>query len=196
MSIKDFAGKVQWVVSRMLSTIGIDLYQRTDDRRVLENIIFPYINQNDEFHKILFVGCAWYTKGYKKRVSKKDYWTIEIVPENQKFGAFQHIVDSIENVGLYFKEGELDLIICNGVFGWGLDARESVENAFKGCHDLLRSGGVFILGWNDIPERRPFPLEECESLKLFKPYSFPPLSAPQYVTESENRHIFNFYIKN
>ncbi len=36
----------------------------TDDRRVLETIIFPYFCQRNEFYKILFVGCEWFTVGY------------------------------------------------------------------------------------------------------------------------------------
>jgi hypothetical protein len=54
---------------------------------------------------------------------------------------------------------------------------------------------MFILGWNDIPERIPFPLEECQSLKQFTPYIFPPLLASQYLTASPRRLTFNFYTK-
>ena len=167
----------------------------TDDRRVLETIIFPYFCQRNEFYKILFVGCEWFTVGYNEIFKNKAYWTLEIKPRRSKYGAKKHIIDSVENLNLHFNENELDLIICNGVFGWGLNAKANVERAFQGCFECLREGGVLVLGWNDRPRRCPFPLEECQSLKLFNHYVFPPLSTSQYLTADKNRHTYNFYVK-
>lgn len=195
MGINDIAGKLRWKFCEIISFLGINMYERTDDRRVLENYILPYFIQRNEYSKILFIGCAWYTRGYNKLFKNKEYWTIEVDPKKGKYGAAKHITDGLENVRKYFKEGEIDLIICNGVFGWGLDDIENVEKAFQGCFDCLRNDGVFILGWNDIPERRPFSLKNCQSLKLFEPYIFPPLSVSEHLTETHNKHIFNFYIK-
>lgn len=182
-------------LKRLLLFCGIDFYVHTDDRRVLQAIIFPYFVQHDDFARILFVGCQWYTRGYNKVFKNKTYWTLEIDPSQRKYGAKRHITDSLKNVGRHFRQGELDLIICTGVFGWGLDAKPDVETAFQGCFESLRDGGIFVLGWNDVPEHRPFPIEECQTLKLFAPYVFPPLSTSQYLTDTANRHIYNFYVK-
>jgi SAM-dependent methyltransferase len=97
----------------------------------------------------------------------------------------------------HLPENYLDLIICNGVFGWGLNDKEEVEKAFLGCHQCLRQGGVLVIGWNDTPEKKPFPLENCESLSKFSPYVFPPLSTSQYqnFAEDTDKHVYNFYIK-
>ena len=46
------------------STCGIESYLTTEDRWVLEQVIFPYFIQQDEYKNILFVVCHWYTKGY------------------------------------------------------------------------------------------------------------------------------------
>ena len=101
----------------------------------------------------------------------------------------------VTDVADHFDAGSLDVILCNGVFGWGLDAREDVERAFAGCHRCLRPGGLFVLGWNDTPETRPFPLDECEALKRFEPYVFPPLGASHVPTETELRHTYDFFVK-
>jgi SAM-dependent methyltransferase len=114
-------------------------------------------------------------------------------PGKSRWGAERHITDSLVGIGSYFRDGTLDAIVCNGVFGWGLDQKSEVEAAFRGCHACLRAGGVFVLGWNDIPARRPFALNESESLRLFMPYRFPPLAADCHRTGTRNRHTYNFY---
>ena len=182
-------------LKRFLLFCGFDFYVHTDDRRVLQDIIFPYFAQHDDFSKILFVGCQWYTRGYNKVFKTKTFWTLEIDPSQSKYGSKRHIVDSLANIRRHFGENELDLIFCTGVFGSGMDVKAEVEDAFQGCFESLREGGVFVFGWNDVPKHRPFPLEECESLKLFTPYVFPPLSSSHYLTDTSNRHIYDFYTK-
>lgn len=166
-----------------------------DDRRVLKNGIFPYLVQNEAYQKILFVGCKVYTRGYNEIFQEKDYVTLDIDPRQRRHGAKQHITDSLENLDQHFHENELDVIICNGVFGWGLNEKSAVETAIEKCHVCLRKDGILLLGWNDIPKRRPFPLEEVDNLKLFDEFTFPPFSAPRYATKTHNRHIYNFYTK-
>lgn len=180
---------------KLLMACGIELYIKTEDRKILEQTIFPYFVQRSDVSEILFVGCHWYTKGYNKLFEGKNYRTLDVDPKQAKFGAKSHIPGSMEDICQYFKPGELDVIICNGVFGWGLDARENVDKAFLGCYDCLREGGLLVLGWNDVPGHKPFPLEECESLKRFSPFIFPALSTSRYLTEGADRHIYNFYVK-
>ena len=187
--------KVKSLVRFILMNLGINLRKNKSDRKVLENIIFPELVSAQELYRILFVGSQWYTKYYNKIFRDKDYYTIDINPKNKIYGSKKHIIDSLENIFQYFKEEELDLIICNGVWGWGLNDKALTEKAFTECFKCLRKGGIFLLGWDDIPEHRPFPLDECKSLKLFQPLVFKPLSASQYPTATPYRHTYNFYIK-
>jgi thymidylate kinase len=176
--------------------LGVESHLKNEDRRVLEQIIFPYFLREDSYDDILFVGCHWYTKGYNGCFEKKkNYWTIEIEPSRKKYGAKQHIVDGLQNLNKHFKPGTLDLILCDGVFGWGLDAKTDVERAFRACCDCLREGGVLVVGWDDIEERRPFLLQECQGLRALKPFFFPPLGAIEYLTDTPYRHTFTFYVK-
>ena len=178
------------------SMFGVESYLKNEDRRVLEQIIFPYFLSEDTYERVLFVGCHWYTKGYNERFEKtKNYWTIEIAPSRKRYGTKQHIVDGLQHLSKYFEPGALDLILCNGVFGWGLDGKADVEQAFLACRYCLRKGGVLVLGWDDIEERRPFPLEECQSLRALKRFVFPPLGTAEYRTDTPYRHTYTFYIK-
>lgn len=193
-AIRGLARKMRHYGMQGLLACGVDFYIRSDDRRVLETVILPFFAKGSEWRRVLFVGCEWYTRGYRKMFAGKDYWTLEIDPKLARYGALRHITDSVENVGGHFSEGELDVILCNGVFGWGLDAPEAVDRAFRGAYDCLRVGGVFVLGWNDLPEHTPLPLDRCPALQNFQPWVFPPLGSAQFLTEA-GRHTYNFYVK-
>jgi SAM-dependent methyltransferase len=187
--LKDTAFKIR-------NSLGLTIPIRTDDRRVLEQIVIPHFASQRNTHRVLFVGCDWYTRHYKKFFVGKEYWTIDFDPSKSAYGSKdRHIVDSIENISAHFAENYFDLIICNGVFGWGLNTREQTKNAFGGCHKLLRTDGHFVLGWNDIPQAKPFPPEECTALRQFNSYIFPVLGATQYIPITNNGHTFNFYVK-
>jgi SAM-dependent methyltransferase len=179
------------------TVLGKDMPLETPDRYILEQKIIPYFIERAEFNKVLFVGCGSYTKHYEKWFDKKDYWTIDINPMKKIYGAKQHIVGSMSELSDSFQENDLDVIFCNGVFGWGLNDREEVEKAFAGCYQSLRKGGVLVIGWDDVPEKKPFPLETCESLNQFQPYYFPPLSTALYVNlnDESDKHKYNFYVK-
>ncbi len=175
---------------------GFDLYHNSPDRLVLEDIIIPYFNGLQKFHKILFVGCDWYTNPYKKLFKSKEYWTIEVDDRQKKYGSERHIIDSLNNLSKYIEPGYFDLIIYNGVFGYGINTKEDTEESFNQCFQALREGGILVFGWNDVPEYKPFPVIECENLNKFNSYVFEPLSTSEYLTpNTPRRHIYNFYIK-
>jgi hypothetical protein len=171
---------------------GFNLRLNSDNRRLLEQRIVPYFVDHEEFPRILFVGCDWYTYGYRRVFRDKEYVTIEIDPARARFGARRHVVDSVTNVAKYFSPGELDVIFFNGVFGWGLNGREETGMAIAGCHATLRRGGAFVLGWDDVPERCPFSLDEVRELQRFEPWTLPPLATARHVVEPE-RHVYDFF---
>ena len=161
----------------------------------METVILPFFRDEPTYKRVLFVGCAWYTRGYRKFFDEDMYWTLDIDPARQRFGAKKHFVDAIENIERYFEAESLDLIICNGVFGWGLNEKTAVEKAFHGCHRCLRQGGIFLLGWNDLAEARPFPLEESKGLALFHRAPFAPMAVSRIPINNEYRHVYDFFLK-
>jgi SAM-dependent methyltransferase len=167
------------------------------DRILLEDTILPYFAAQSNLQKILFVGCEWYTKPYENYFKGKEYWTLEIDASKSKYGAQNHIADILQNLSNYVQDNYFDLIISNGVFGWGLNTKPDTEESFAQCFKCLHPDGILVFGWNDTPDFRPFPvLEECENLRKFESYYFPPLATAQYLTpNTPMRHTFNFYIK-
>ncbi len=186
------AGRIARNARRVL---GFPSFLRNEDRRVLEQIILPHFIRDRECQDILFVGCDWYTQGYNAWFEEKNYWTIDVDPAMRKFAAKQHIVDGLQNISHHFQREALDLIVCNGVFGWGLDDATAVEQAVRGCHEALRPGGVLVIGIDGVQEHRPYALEKSVALLAFEPYAFPPLRTSDYLTDTPHRHRFLFYRK-
>ena len=179
----------------LLVSLGIDLRMNSEPRAVLETAILPYFAERPEYRTVLFVGCEWYTRGYRRVFAEKDYWTLEIDPGKKRFGARQHVVDSVENVDRHFTRNTFDVILCNGVYGWGLNEREAADRAFNGCYECMRESGVLVLGWNDVPRRTPFPLSDCRSLMRFRRFAFPPLGQTDYRVPGPKGHVYSFYLR-
>ena len=168
----------------------------TEDRRVLERVIFGHYRERPEVRSALFVGCQWYTRHYERAFfAQHDFWTLDPDEGARKHGARQHVIAPLERLDAFFPERYFDLIICNGVFGYGLDAAEQCEAAFDHCYTRLADGGHFVLGWDDVPERRPLELESLASLKRFRPLKFPPLGTERYLTDTSYRHVYDFYTR-
>ncbi len=191
-----FATDWRFAVRVVRYMLGLAVPMDTEDRRVLERIIFPYFSALTDLHSVLFVGCDWYTKHYESAFfSSHEFWTIDSAPRARKFAGRRHLVAPLEELGGQFAEEYFDLIICNGVYGFGLDSLTQCQQAFAACHARLRTGGYFLLGWDDIPARTPVPLADISSLHLFRRFTFPPLAAWRYLTETPYRHTYDFYRK-
>jgi hypothetical protein len=187
---REYAGRV---VRRRLK-MAVPLV--TEDRRVLEQIIFQHYRRDPRIKTVLFVGCAAYTAHYRRSYfPAHDYWTVDPDPTRRKFGASQHITARLEQLGRFFPGGFFNLIICNGVYGWGLNDLEDCEAAMLQCYACLADAGHLLLGWNDVPERDPVPLSRVSNLARFTPYSLPAFGARQYLTDTPYRHTYNFYQK-
>jgi len=177
------------------NALGLPNRMRTVDRDTLEQVILPAYAARSDIRTVLFVGCAWYTGHYERMLPGRAYWTLDPDPWKKRFGARRHIVAGLEDIADHIAPASLDLILCNGVFGWGLDDRAACERAFDGCFDALRSGGELMIGWNDVPEHRPLDLASLQSLARFRPLPFEALGSSQHLANAENRHVFNFYAK-
>ncbi len=180
---------------RNLIRFGIDVRKKRADRKLLEQVIFPELLRTPDYQRILFVGCAWYTLHYPNIFRDRDFITMEISPGEAQYGAKEHIIDSCENIGQHFQPDSLDVVIFNGVYGCGLNELSAIHRTLSAIHESLRSNGLFIFGWNDLPAMAPYRFEELTGLNAFTPYAFPPLQKAIHESDSKNRHRFHFYRK-
>ncbi|MCD4761700.1 class I SAM-dependent methyltransferase [bacterium] len=161
-----------------------------EDRDVLERIIFPYVLAYFNPKKILDIGREDYQEFYNDFFRGRELWTIDIDPGKLEFGSFHHITDNVSNIKKYFSDNNFDFVLMNGVFGWRLNKREQVDKTFKSIYDILKPGGLFILGFNDDI----IPLKDIEGLKKLTPFNFEPLGSSEFKCINGG-HTYNFYIK-
>jgi hypothetical protein len=165
------------------------------DRSILENIILPYLAADSTIQKVLFVGCAAYTRSYEDILKEKDYWTIDPKRVKKKYGAKRHIVDSITRIDKHVPKNYFDVIMMNGVIGFGLNRIDDIEQAIHACYLTLASPGILLVGWNNVAHRTPIDIEALQALRAFHQYYFKPLQACHYRTEGSQRHTYSFYRK-
>jgi len=176
--------------------LGLPVPLHTEDRTVLEQRIFPHFLALPDTRCVLFVGVAWYTRHYEKAFfSNVHFWTIDIAQSARKFAGRKHITASLTELSAHFAQDYFDLIICNGVYGHGLNGRDDCERAFAACYECLRDGGRFVLGWNDTPEYSAAPLDSIRSLRRFGRESLAEFGGWRLRTDTPNRHTYDFYRK-
>ena len=179
----------KYIANRLIKEHG---YKREqfEDRDVLERIIFPYILSFFNPRKILDIGREDYEEFYNEFFHKRELWTIDIDPGKQEFGSIHHITDDVSNIKKYFRDNFFCFILMNGVFGWGLNNDNKVQQTFNAVYDILKPGGIFVLGFNDDI----IPLNKIKGLNKLKPYNFKPLNGNSFKCVN-GEHKYRFYIK-
>ena len=174
-------------------SVGLPAQLHTEDRRALEQVILPEYARRSDIKRVLFVGCAPYTQNYRDAFPGREYWTIDPAARQKRYGSERHIVDLLQNLGRHATPMYFDLVLCNGVLGWGLNTPEDVEAAMVACFEHLRPGGELLLGWNDIAPRNRVLPANIHALRRFEAVVFAPIQASRWTIDGANRHIFNFY---
>lgn len=169
---------------------------RPADRRLLEDAILRRYAGRAAPQCVLFVGTRRYTRSYERLLAGHRYLSLDVDPRAARHGSSQgHVTACASRAGDCFEPASFDLIVCNGVFGWGLDERDAVEAALRGFHLLLREGGDLVLGWNDMPRHRPFALGDLQALGTYERFAFEPGGPPVLLAPGANRHRFEFFRK-
>jgi hypothetical protein len=198
-SMRGQSGFVGDMFHRAAVELGLRLngsfFYPSEDRSILECLIIPYFQISAEHDRILFVGTDWYTQGYDRMFALKDMATVDPKPANARYGAPHHIVGVMSDMATHFQPGSLDLIMCNGVVGWGLNTVEDAETSFGAAFDALRPGGHLVVGWNDLEKHRPYRLSEISAIRRFETWTFPPMGTTQHLVDNAWRHVYSFYRK-
>jgi SAM-dependent methyltransferase len=176
--------------------LGRRLLLNTDARRTLEQRILPVLAADDRLQSVLFVGCEWYTWRYTVLFRRREFWTIERRPiVSRRFGGRRAITDDVQRLERHVPPASFDAIICNGVFGWGLDTTEDATAAIDQFRRALRPGGLLLIGWTDAVGRRPMNFDDPAAVPGFSPHIFAPLGTERWLTSNRPPHIFSFFIR-
>jgi SAM-dependent methyltransferase len=101
--------------------------------------------------RILWIGCRRYTKGYGKLLGKNggECWTLDIEIGHAKWGEKgRHLTGDLLSVDQLAPAASFDSVLCNGVFGFGVDTRSAQLAALEAIERILKPGGRLLLGWN------------------------------------------------
>ncbi|MGB3432434.1 class I SAM-dependent methyltransferase [Achromobacter sp.] len=176
---------------------GIDFRLKSPNRSFLEQQIFDYLNlqatRSGTPMTCLFVGMHEYTWHYP-RLLNMDFHSLDMDPEQAVYGpAGKHTIGSATDMSAFYAEASFDVVVVNGVIGWGLNERADFERLLQQCHRVLKPGSLLILGYNDTPERAPFSVD-IGWQDLFAPTTppIPGVTQPRHAMNDSYAHVFLF----
>ena len=196
-----FLRLLQWQCNRLLIAL-IPKRRRilTHDRFVLERRIFREIYLGGRYREILFAGCKEYTAWYPSLFeffSAARFETIDADPESRRFGCRRHhTVGRLEDLAASHRLQEVyDLVILNGLFGYGTDDPDSIRKVVRAGEQLVRPGGSLLIGFNDLEGPSHFD-PAWVSRDRFRPEKIPGLAVEDFLADGSHRHRFICFVKN
>jgi SAM-dependent methyltransferase len=175
--------------------LGLPPRADTADRRWLEQVLLPHYAPRTDVATVLLVGTRWYTRHYPSLLPRQRCISIDIAPSASSHGSpGGHIVDDVRHVEHHLAPASVDLVLFNGVFGWGLDDAVALDQAVGALAHVLRPRGELVFGWNDVAAHCPFDWRAVPRWKAFEPLPFAPARGQTGLTlDTDNRHRFDFF---
>ena len=159
--------------------------------------MLPACAADASLRSLLFVGCEWYTRDYAAlfEPTSERFRTIDIDAKKARHGHVGHIVAPLQEVASHLAQASVDVVVCNGVYGFGIDTRHELRRALVAMHTILRPGGTLLLGWNDVPVLAPF--DPCAlALEVgFERAERSVLGEWRVRTDTPTRHTFDSYVR-
>lgn len=151
--------------------MGIEFPVKSSNRIFLETNIFQYINQTYGAKQPrstgLFIGTDKRSWHYPK-VLDLDLHTIDIDKKKALYGnPKHHVVGSATALENHYNEASFEVIIGNGLIGFGMNHQAQCEQLLMGAALLLKPNGIFIIGFNDGPQFVNFKVKAAINYQLF-----------------------------
>jgi hypothetical protein len=169
-----------------------DHLQARDSRVFLDGTLLPWIAQH--YRRVLFVGTGPYAYQAERlfRRGPDHYTTIDPEKATAVWGARNHFVAPVQEIGRYRPDGYFDCVVLNGVFGFGIDDLESQRATIEVLHRALARGGLLLVGWNANL------MPDLEALGLFAPYFTDAEGLPwphRTRFPLPETHVYDFYVR-
>ena len=117
--------------------------------------------------RLLNVGVHHYTYRMQQTLVAAgiDVYTADIDPRETRWGVqHRHRVCNAIEIDHHFPAQYFDVVILNGMLGYGIDTAGDFDRAIHAIATVMRPGGVLILGWDDNMFADPFGLNTYEDL--------------------------------
>lgn len=186
--MRNFLFKIRIHLLIKLWTSGLYL---PPDRRLLERVFIPAFAGSPDIKRVLFVGVADYCD-YRNHFNRGEYITIDPNVPAGPDGRGKHIQDTLQNLGHHFSKHHFDLIIMNGVLGWGLNDPDDIELAIQACHAHLQKGGLLLIGLNETGGPAKVSLNSIKALAMFESCNLPTMQSYRIDFAHPFDHDFTF----
>lgn len=116
--------------------------------------------------RILWVGCRRYTRNYGSLLQRNgaECWTTDIELTHAQWGQpGRHFTWDLTSIDTLLAPNSFDTVLCNGVFGFGIDTRAAQLAALRAMAAILKPGGRLLLGWNTDRVQDPLTLDFVSS---------------------------------
>jgi len=168
--------------------LGLEFPLRSENRKFLENQIFDFLNtyfkQQTEGARCLFLGTDKRSWHYPKRLDA-ELFTLDIDPKKAIYGnRGHHTTGSASALLQHYAPRSFDVIIANGLIGFGMNQLQDCEALLLGAHALLREKGLLVMGYNDGTEFVNFKVRDSKNYKLFEEF------VPRHQTLTQSQYEF------
>lgn len=175
---------------RLAISWGIEFPRKSANRQFLENAIFKYLDTllNTDSAQCLFIGTDKRSWHYRSRFKAK-YFTIDNDPGKAIYGDIRnHTIGSATELTRQYERDQFDVIVANGLIGFGINEMDQCEAFFAGLEAILKPNGVLVLGHNNGPSHIGFKLEEVKNYHLFDEF------VPYFNDLDQSRYVFGDHI--
>lgn len=185
---------------RMAERLNIDFPLHAANRRFLEDSVFGYINnmagEASGQIKALFVGIDKHNWHYP-RLLNAEFHSLDIEARKAVYGQpGRHWTGSATRMAGYYGGNVFDVVVANGLLGFGIDEALGCRQLLENCEAVLKPGGLLVLGYNDRPDRVPYPVLPM-ALGLFDEFT-PPIAGVAgalHRVDDTFQHVFLFLKK-
>ena len=175
------------------------------DRQYMESSLLPAIRALGPT-LIVDVGVEHYSSHYSQFFAGEcEYRTIDRNPGVAQYGSPDgHIIGDVRNLERYFGPHSVDVLLMNGVFGYGVDLQQDQEQVIEAASVVLRSGGWLLVGWDRAPDGRPLavsrrseyaPLQDPLKLAVVESafVHVGPLDMPARAELADCSHVYDWF---
>lgn len=131
---------------------------KSPDRIIMRDNIIPSIIHQKKIilettqHNlnVLWIGTRKYTIKYISDMEKNNInvYTTDIDKNAIKYGNKNHKVCDAKYLDRYYGACVFDIVMMNGILGWGINTHEDQVESIINTGKILKSGGWLQLGWN------------------------------------------------
>ncbi|MCD0499398.1 MULTISPECIES: methyltransferase domain-containing protein [Achromobacter] len=160
---------------RFAERLNIDFRLHAPNRVFLEESVFGYLNDSaaasSDDSKTLFVGIDKHNWHYP-RLLNSEFHSLDIEERKAVYGQpGRHWTGSATEMADHYGDDVFDVVVANGLLGFGVNTEPDFRRLLEQCKKVLKPGGLFVIGYNDRPDRAPFPVLPVlrEFFELFEP---------------------------